>query len=217
MKFEDQLDLMIKEQIIFRGIHDPDIIKAFRKVPRHYFVPEDVQRFSYNDSPMRIGYGQTISQPYIVALMIKLIAPAEDDTVLEIGTGSGYQTALLAEIVKKVYTVERIPELMERARFILDGLGYENVYYHTGDGTKGWDKAYPPVKEFDKIIVSAAAPSPPDTLVKQLKNGGKLVIPTGSKWGQELMLITRQDDKVAEKSYGLCTFVPLIGSEGWKE
>ncbi len=215
MKFEDQREVMVKEQLISRGIHEPAIIKAIRKVPRHHFVPEDLRRFSYNDCPLRIGHKQTISQPYIVAIMMQLISPNEDDLVLEIGTGSGYQTALLAEVVKNVYTVERVPELMDRARFVLDGLGYDNIYYRVGDGTKGWEKAYPPIKEFDKIIVSAAAPSPPKSLLKQLKNGGKLVIPTGNKMGQELKLITKQNDESTEKSFGLCTFVPLIGSEGW--
>lgn len=217
MKFEDQKMFMIERHIIARGIEDSAIIDAFDKVPRHLFVPEELRRYSYQDCPLKIGYNQTISQPYIVAIMLSLLNLSPEESVLEIGTGSGYQTALLAEIAKDVYTVERIPELMSAARFVLDGLGYENIFYRIGDGTKGWEKAFPIKKSFNKIIVSAAAPETPPSLVEQLAEDGKLVIPAGSRWHQDLRVITLKNGTVIDKKCGECTFVPLIGSEGWKE
>jgi len=217
MKFEDQRKRMVETQIARRGIKNPAILAAFEKVPRHLFVPEEYRTFSYQDHPLGIGQGQTISQPYIVAMTLNLLALDKDDLVLEIGTGSGYQTALLAEIVKEVYTVERIPELFMKARTVLKELNYPNIHFRMGDGTKGWEKAYPPCSEFNKIAVSAAAPSVPESLINQLADGGKLVIPTGNRSFQELILVEKRDNQFTKTCFGGCTFVPLIGEEGWKD
>ena len=216
MKFEDQRKRMVETQIAARGITDPALLAAFEKVPRHLFVPEEFRNFSYQDHPLGIGQGQTISQPYIVAMTLDLLNLKKDDLVLEIGTGSGYQTALLAELVGDVYTVERIPELLMKARLVLQELKFSNIHYRIGDGTKGWEKAYPPCTEFDKIAVSAAAPSIPESLINQLAEGGRLVIPAGSRMFQELILVEKKDNIVTNKSCGGCTFVPLIGEEGWQ-
>ena len=217
MKFEDQRKRMVETQIVRRGITKPELLAAFEKVPRHLFVPEEFRAHSYQDHPLGIGQGQTISQPYIVALTLDLLSLQKEDIVLDIGTGSGYQTALLAELVKEVYTVERIPELMLRAKMILKELNYTNIHYRIGDGTKGWEKAYPPRNEFDKIVVSAASPSIPDSLITQLAEGGRLVIPTGNRLFQNLLLVEKREGRLIEKSIGGCAFVPLIGEEGWKD
>ncbi|MDO9576958.1 MAG: protein-L-isoaspartate(D-aspartate) O-methyltransferase [Candidatus Cloacimonadales bacterium] len=217
MKFEDQRKLMIQQQIERRGIVDPRVLEAFYKVERHLFVDEDARHLAYNDSPLGIGSGQTISQPYIVALMMELADVQPDHKVLEIGTGSGYQTALLAEIAKEVYTVERIHVLIERAKILLQELGYENIFYKSGDGTRGWEGSFPVCKEFDRIIVSAAAPEVPASLIEQLAIGGKLVIPAGQRSFQELILVERKENGYEETRHGGCTFVPLIGEEGWHE
>ena len=217
MKFEDQRKIMTERQIKGRGIYATSLLNAFSKVPRDLFVPEEMRRFAYQDAPLSIGKGQTISQPYIIALMLDLLRIQPKDKVLEIGTGSGYQTALLAEVADEVFTVERISDLLDEARVILDGLGYKNIYYHIGDGTKGWEEASPPRDSFDKIVVSAAAPSIPSSLINQLADNGRLVIPTGSKMWQELMLVTKHGDRIEKKKYGNCTFVPLIGTEGWSK
>jgi len=216
MKYDDLRNLMVDKYLLPRNIRSEALIDSFRTVPRHLFVPEDYRKFAYDDYPLDIGHGQTISQPYMVALMLDLLDTTKEDVVLEIGTGSGYQTALLAEISKEVFTVERISSLMIQARSVLDELKYQNIYYRIGDGTKGWEKAYPIRQQFDKIVVSAASPSLPDSLLKQLAEGGKLVIPVGSKGMQELLLITREGDRYIEQKHGGCTFVPLIGNEGWQ-
>ncbi|MBW6516452.1 MAG: protein-L-isoaspartate(D-aspartate) O-methyltransferase [Candidatus Cloacimonetes bacterium] len=216
MKFEDQRKRMVENQIAARGIKNPELLAAFLKVPRHLFVPEEYRNYSYQDHPLGIGQGQTISQPYIVAMTLDLLCLSKEDIVLEIGTGSGYQTALIAEMVKEVYTVERIPELLMNARIILKGMNYDNIHFRVGDGTKGWEKAYPPCSKFNKIAVSAAAPHVPESLILQLAEGGKLVIPAGNRMFQELLLVEKQGDQIIKKSYGGCTFVPLIGEEGWK-
>ncbi len=217
MKFADQRKRMITAQIARRGIDNPELLAAFEKVPRHLFVPEEFRKYTYQDHPLGIGQGQTISQPYIVALTLDLLSLKKTDFVLDVGTGSGYQTAILAEIVKEVYTVERIPELLMRARAILKQLDYTNIHYHVGDGTKGWNKAYPPRKEFDKIVVAAAAPTIPESLLHQLAEGGKMVIPKGSRAFQELILVEKKEGRIVERSFGGCAFVPLIGEEGWKD
>jgi len=217
MKFEDQRKLMVRDQIVHRGVHDAKVLAAFHKVERHRFVDIDARHLAYNDSPLSIGNGQTISQPYIVALMMELADISSDHKVLEIGTGSGYQTALLAEIVKEVYTVERIHFLSQRAQSLLSELGYENIYYRSGDGSMGWEGGFPACKEFDRIIVTAAAPKVPESLVEQLAPGGKLVIPAGERSFQELILVERKEDGYEETRHGGCTFVPLIGEEGWHE
>jgi len=215
MKFIDQRRLMVEEQIKRRGIESENIIAAMLKVERHVFVPEDIKHLSYRDYPLSIGRGQTISQPYIVALMLQLLEIEKGDKVLEIGTGSGYQTALLAEIAESVYTVERIDILLLKARDLLDKMSYKNIYYQIGDGTIGWIEGYPACSEFNKIIVSAAAPDIPESLMEQLAEGGIMVIPAGSRRNQELIVIKKIGDEFITANHEGCAFVPLIGKEGW--
>jgi len=217
MRHRSTRENMIKYQLVTRGISDENVLKAFLKVKRHQFVPSEIGHLAYNDSPLSIGEGQTISQPYIVALMMQVLELKASDNVLEIGTGSGYQTALLAEIVNNVYTVERIDSLLQKAKNKLEKLNYDNVYYRSGDGTLGWQAGYPKMEEFDKIIVAAAAPDIPESLTKQLAMNGKLIIPTGSRTLQQLVIITRTKDGYIHTNEGGCTFVPLIGDEGWQE
>lgn len=217
MRFDDQRKRMVKRQIAARGICSKRILEVFLKVPRHQFVPLTLSHLAYNDCPLSIGQGQTISQPYIVALMMDLIDIQPTDRVLEIGTGSGYQTALIAEIAKEVYTVERIGGLLRRAENLLNNMGYRNVYYKIGDGTKGWEYGTPPCKEFEKIIVSAAAPEIPDSLIDQLAVDGLMIIPAGNRFYQELIVIEKKEDNIIHTNHGGCAFVPLIGEEGWQE
>jgi len=217
MIYKASRENMVKYQLVARGITDENVLKAFVKVPRHKFVPIEVDHLSYNDSPLSIGEGQTISQPYIVALMLQILELKESDKVLEIGTGSGYQTALLAEIVNKVYTVERIRSLIDCAEHLLDNLGYENIDYKFGDGTLGWENGEHQQNMFDKIIVAAGAPDIPESLVRQLAMNGKLIIPTGDRTLQHLAVITKTEDGYIHTNEGGCKFVPLIGDEGWQE
>jgi len=193
MRWEDQRKLMVNEQIIDRNIDDLIIVEAFLKVPREVFVAEEMKHLAYEDAPLAIGHNQTISQPFTVAYMMKALQLSSNDVVLEIGTGSGYQTALLAESVKKVYTIERISALSNKAKPILDALGYSNVEYYVGDGTLGW---YDNSVMFDKIIVTAGAPKIPDALLNQLKNGGRMVIPVGEHSLQLYSLATPNGQKV---------------------
>lgn len=216
MKLNSYREMMVERQLESRGIIDERLLDAFRKVPRHRFVPPEIQHLAYQDSPLSIGEGQTISQPYMVALMLETLNLKKSDTVLEIGTGSGYQTALLAELASEVYTVERIGTLMANAKAILTELGYDNIYYKTGDGSKGWEGGNPPCDSFDKIIVAAAAPKIPSSLMKQLKLGGVLSIPLGSRFMQDLVVIHKDEDGITHTSRGGCAFVPLIGDEGWE-
>ena len=212
MKFEDQRRKMVETQIMRRGISDETVLAALLKVPRELFVPQEFQHLAYDDSPLSIGNGQTISQPYIVALMMELLELKNSDKVLEIGTGSGYQTALLAEICAEVFTVERIGALSVLARKVLREAGYENIHFKIGDGSLGWnDKT-----KFDKIIVTAASPKIPPPLLNQLQEGGIMVIPTGSKFMQNLIVIINKNGEFVRKNHGGCTFVPLIGEEGWQ-
>lgn len=203
------------ERIQAKGINDPDVINAVATVPRHRFVPEPMRRRGYDDSALPIGFGQTISQPSLQALYLQTLGLGPDDTVLEIGAGSGYQTALLAELAGNVYAVERIPELTQRAREVLDELGYRNIALVTKDGTVGWSKYAP----YDAILVGAAAPGIPDTLVEQLAApGGRLLIPVGDRNTQELVLVTREEDGgTRQEGVTGCVFVPLIGRFGWPE
>jgi len=217
MKYNASKENMIKYQLINRGITDENVLKAFWKVPRHKFVPKEIEHLAYSDSPLSIGEGQTISQPYIVALMMQMLELQESDSVLEIGTGSGYQTALLAEIVSQVFTVERINSLIVNAEKLLNEIGYENINYKFGDGTLGWLGGKPEQDKFDKIIVAAAAPDIPGSLTSQLAINGKLIIPTGNRTFQQLVVITRTEDGYVHTNEGGCTFVPLIGDQGWKE
>ncbi|MDA3814277.1 MAG: protein-L-isoaspartate(D-aspartate) O-methyltransferase [Candidatus Cloacimonetes bacterium] len=217
MKNRSSCGNMIKYQLVARGIIDEKVLKAFSSVPRHLFVPDEIRYLAYNDSPLSIGEGQTISQPYIVALMMQILELKESDKVLEIGTGSGYQTALLAEIATEVFTVERINSLIQKAENLLNDLGYKNIFYRFGDGTLGWKDGNPEQNKFDKIIVAAAAPDIPESLTSQLAMNGKLIIPTGNRTFQQLVVITRTEDGYIHTNEGGCTFVPLIGDEGWQE
>ncbi|RLG71669.1 MAG: protein-L-isoaspartate O-methyltransferase [Methanobacteriota archaeon] len=198
---------MIQEDLMGRDITDKKVLEAMAKVPRHLFVPKKYRNQAYADHPLPIGYGQTISQPYVVALMTQALELKPQDKVLEIGTGSGYQAAILAEIVKEVYTIEIIPELAERARKTLESLGY-NVQVKTGDGYYGWEEKAP----FDAIIVTAAASHIPPPLLEQLKEGGRLIIPLGStKYYQTLTLIKKKDGKLETKHLTTVRFVPMTG------
>ena len=193
------------------GIVEPEILRAFDEVPRHLFVPTGVRHRAYEDAPLPIGSGQTISQPYIHARYLQVLALTGRERVLEIGTGSGYQTALLARLAEQVFTIERIPALLEPAREILQRLGVRNVSFLLGDGTVGW-RDYAP---YDAILVGAAAPEVPRPLVEQLADGGRMLIPTGDREEQVLALVTRRGDDVERKDLAPVRFVPLLGSHGW--
>ncbi|HHU75363.1 MAG TPA: protein-L-isoaspartate(D-aspartate) O-methyltransferase [Firmicutes bacterium] len=201
---------MISEQLEPRGIDNLQLLSAFRKVPRHLFVTEEKRHLAYNDYPLSIGEKQTISQPYIVALMTQSLQPQRHEKVLEIGTGSGYQAAILAELVKHVYTVERIERLSLRAKRVLDELGYNNISYKSGDGAAGWPEKGP----FDSIVVTAAADKIPTMLLEQLLPEGRMVIPVGNPFLQDLLLITKEKEGTGIQQQKLCgcRFVPLISS-----
>jgi protein-L-isoaspartate(D-aspartate) O-methyltransferase len=213
MKFKRMREKMVSTQIEARGIHDYGVLEAMRGVPRHLFVGEALQDQAYGDFPLPIGEGQTISQPYIVAEMTQALELTKDDRVLEIGTGSGYQTAILAELAFRVYTIERVRELFIKARKLLDQLGYHNVIAKCSDGTLGWPDESP----FDAIIVTAGAPEVPDKLVQQLTIDGCMVIPVGDRFSQTLRRIRRAEDGIQDTSLGGCRFVKLIGEHGWRE
>jgi protein-L-isoaspartate(D-aspartate) O-methyltransferase len=202
---------MVEEQIISRGIKDPKLIEAMKKVPRHLFVEEALQSQAYNDHPLPIGEKQTISQPYMVALMTEALQLTGKAKVLEIGTGSGYQTAVLAEISEKVFSIERIRSLAIKARKLLYELGYFNVEIKIFDGTFGWVEEAP----FDAIMVTAGAPDIPQPLVDQLAMGGRLVIPLGDPSIQDLIRIIKTEEGIKKEDLGGCRFVKLIGRYGW--
>jgi protein-L-isoaspartate(D-aspartate) O-methyltransferase len=204
---------MVEDQLVRRGIVNQKVLEAMRKIKRHLFVNENEQDRAYDDTPLTIPCSQTISQPYMVGLMTELIGPDETKTVLEIGTGSGYQAAVLAETCKQVYSIERHQELAEHANNILKKLGYENVEIKTDDGTVGWKEKAP----FDGIIVTAGAPEVPDILVEQLNEQGKMVIPVGTHYRQNLELVQKRGDSYIKKTICGCIFVPLIGRGGWAE
>jgi protein-L-isoaspartate(D-aspartate) O-methyltransferase len=206
-------DMMVDYQLIPRGIKDQRVLDAMRKVPRHLFVPEHIRHSAYDDMALPIGEDQTISQPYMVAIMTELLELEGNEKVLEIGTGSGYQAAILAELAKEVYTIERFSTLAEQARKRLNELGYNNVFVMVGDGTKGLEEKAP----FDRIIVTAAAPKIPEPLVKQLKEGGIIVVPIGERFSQILIKGKKEKDKIIEEYHTPCVFVPLVGEYGWKE
>ena len=203
---------MVQEQIRQRGIGDPRLLAAFSKVSREEFVAEDKLGDAYQDHPSPIGYGQTISQPYIVALMLASLKLTGSERVLEIGTGSGYQTALLAELCREVFSIERVSSLAASAQGLLDGLGYRNIQYRVGDGTLGWPDEAP----FDAIVVSAAPREIPPALESQIAVGGRMVIPVGDRGAQQLALVERHlDDRLLHRNLGGCVFVKLIGAQGW--
>lgn len=204
--FTQQRELMVERQISGRGISNPFVINAFLNVPRHEFVPSFDQELAYVDSPLPIGYGQTISQPYIVALMTELLVPMPESRVLEIGTGSGYQAAILASIVREVYTIEVVPELQETAHADLDRLGYKNIQYKVGDGYFGWPEAAP----FDGILVAAASADIPEPLLEQLVDGGRLIIPVGTSFDyQTLKLVRKKNHRFDIANCGDVRFVPF--------
>jgi protein-L-isoaspartate(D-aspartate) O-methyltransferase len=202
---------MVAEQLAARGITDQRVLDAMNRVPRELFVDEQDRGRAYLDMPLRIGFGQTISQPYMVALIVQEADVHEGDRVLDIGTGSGYQAAVLAELGAEVHTIERIPELAERARERLSRAGYENVTVHVGDGTLGLPEEAP----FDAITVAAAAPDVPMSLYEQLVPGGRLVVPVGGPGGQRLEIVVRSPEGPAVRRSVPCRFVPLLGEEGY--
>jgi len=192
-------------------IADKRVIEAMKHVPREAFVSQEQYRAAYDDRPLSIGFGQTISQPFIVALMVQALELRGDEKVLELGTGSGYEAAILAELAQKVVTVECIPELAKSARQVLDNLGYSNIEVHVSGRTLGWPEEAP----YDAIIVSAGAPTVPEVLLEQLDWNGRLIIPVGSRWQQELVRVTKLRKKNHIENLGGCYFVPLIGEGAW--
>jgi protein-L-isoaspartate(D-aspartate) O-methyltransferase len=206
-------NLMVAEQIEQRGVHDPRVLDAMRRVPRELFVPPEQRNWAFHDGPLPIGWKQTISQPYIVAFMAEQLHLKGDENVLEVGTGSGYQAAVLSLLARTVHTVELVPRLAEKARLTLFGLGYKNVTVHTGDGTLGWPLTAP----YHGIIVTAAAPRPPQPLLEQLAEDGLMIIPIGQQEGQLLQLWRKTGDQFDHEDILPVTFVPLRGQFGWKE
>lgn len=213
-RYRKQRMRMVDTQIRSRGIRDVRVLRAMEETPRHLFVEEALRDQAYNDNPLPIGERQTISQPYIVALMTEALALQEMDKVLEIGTGSGYQTAVLAQLADRVCSIERISSLAGAARRMLDYLNAYNVAIRVGDGTFGWKEESP----FDAILVTAGAPKIPSLLIEQLKAGGRLVIPVGDRYTQTLIRATRLSEKtldIKKEDLGGCRFVDLIGEHGW--
>lgn len=202
---------MVEQQLAARGITDARVLEAMERVPRHLFVPPARRSAAYDDTPLPLGEGQTISQPYMVAWMTELLELEGDETVLEIGTGSGYQAAILGVLAARVYTVERIEELAAGAGARLNELGFENVRIVVGDGSKGLPEHAP----YDAIIVTAGSPAVPEVLVDQLAVGGRMVIPVGTSSMQMLTLVTRDEEGVRHREIGTCVFVPLVGMYGW--
>ena len=212
-KFIRQREEMVKHQIEARGISDAKVLAAMATVPRHLFVSEALVDQAYGDFPLPIGDQQTISQPYIVAEMTQALQLSINDRVLEVGTGSGYQAAILAEIAYRVYSIERIHSLMIKARRILDTLQYHNVVTRYSDGTLGWEEESP----FDAIIVTAGAPTIPQALVDQLADGGRMVVPVGDQHSQELIKIYKDAKEIHQTNMGGCRFVKLVGQYGWRQ
>jgi protein-L-isoaspartate(D-aspartate) O-methyltransferase len=212
-EYAAERERMVYNQIEARGVRDQRVLDAMRTVPRHLFVPAYQVGAAYRDTPLAIGQGQTISQPYIVALMTELLELAGDERVLEIGTGSGYQAAILGRLAAKVITIERFAELAQEARERLSRLGYANVRVEVGDGTLGW----PPDAPYDGIIVTAASPELPEPLPDQLADGGRLVVPVGPRWTQHLVRLRRRGGTFTTESLIGVAFVPLIGAHGWQD
>ena len=204
---------MVEDQLVKRGIKNQAVLQAMRKIKRHLFVDEKERDRAYDDTPLSIPCSQTISQPYMVALMTELIEPDKNKKVLEIGTGSGYQTAILAETCKQVYSIERHKELAEQAKVILKKIGCHNVTIKTDDGTTGWKAKAP----YNAIVVTAGAPEVPDIFVEQLIDQGIMVIPVGTHYRQNLELVQKRGDSYIKKTICGCIFVPLIGRGGWAE
>ena len=212
IKYERQRQDMVKRQIEARGVTDPKVLAAMYKVPRHLFVSDALRDQAYGDFPLPIGEQQTISQPYIVAEMTQALQPGKDDRILEIGTGSGYQAAILAEIVFRVYTIEKIYTLYTKSRKLFDKLHYHNIVTKYSDGTSGWEDESP----FDGIIVTAGSPGIPKPLVSQLAVGGRMVIPVGDLYSQELIKLYKDEHGIRKTNLGGCRFVKLVGEYGWR-
>lgn len=213
--YEEERSRMVREHLMERGIRDERVLEVMAEVPRHLFVPQEHRRHAYADSPLPIGSEQTISQPYIVAYMTELLGLRGEECVLEVGTGSGYQAAILGLLAQEVHTIERHPNLARIARTLLEDLGFDNIYVHVGDGTLGWAACAP----FDAIIVTAAAPEAPKPLLDQLAPGGCLVVPVGGARGQVLERWTRgmKQDVYQKERLAPVAFVPLLGEFGWKQ
>ena len=211
MGYDMLREMMVATQLVARGIKDTHVLEAMNKVPRHLFIPEALWARAYEDVALPIGEGQTISQPYMVAVMTELLELSGDEKVLEIGTGSGYQAAVLSELAHEVFTIERVPVLADESRARLAGLGYNNVTVLTGDGSKGLEDKAP----FDRIIITAAAPELPEILVKQLKEDGIIVAPVGERFSQVVIKGRKKKGVLAEEFHTPCVFVPLIGEYGW--
>jgi len=210
--YNEQRKRMVENQIIARGIKDARVINAMKKVERHLFVPEEARKYAYRDGPLSIGEGQTISQPYIVAFMTEYLEPGPSMKVLEIGTGSGYQAAVLAEIVDEVYTMEIVETLGTRAKKLLDRLGYDNVHVKIGDGYEGWAEHAP----YDAIIVTCAPNDIPEPLSKQLAEGGRMIIPVGGSGIQYLVLNVKKNGRIRQQSVLPVRFVPMVNEKGRK-
>jgi protein-L-isoaspartate(D-aspartate) O-methyltransferase len=213
MEYDYLREMMVESQLVPRGIRDERVLDAMRRVPRHLFVDELIRHSAYDDMALPIGEGQTISQPYMVAVMTELLELEGREKILEIGTGSGYQAAILSELAKEVWTIERIAVLTERAKEIFVSLGCENIRLKTGDGTLGWPEEAP----YDRIIITAASPKIPDPLMDQLAVNGILLAPVGSRYSQQLLKIRKTTQGVTEEYHTPCVFVPLIGEHGWKD
>lgn len=209
--YDKEREHMVESQLVRRGIKDRRVLDAMRQVPRHLFIPKDTRGLAYCDGPLPIGQGQTISQPYIVALMTELLELTGQEKVLELGTGSGYQAAILSRLVSQVYTVERHAALAEQAEKVFAQLGYDNIVISVGDGTLGWPEYSP----YEAIIVTAAAPDVPQPLMEQLADGGRLVAPVGSRWSQVLAKVKRQGETLTKEHLTAVAFVPLVGKYGW--
>jgi protein-L-isoaspartate(D-aspartate) O-methyltransferase len=211
--YRREREAMVRDQLKRRNLRDQRVLDSMAAIPRHLFVPEEQRHLAYIDAPLPIGKGQTISQPYIVALMTELLELGKQDRVLEIGTGSGYQAAILSQVAGEVFTIERIPELAKRAEKVLADLGIENVRVLTGDGSEGLVQHMP----YNGIIVTAAAPEVPKPLEQQLAQGGRLVVPVGSRMGQVLEVWQRRGEEMVCEKMAPVAFVPLIGKHGWPE
>lgn len=210
--FQKLRNLMVDTQLIPRGIRDPRVLEAMRKVPRHLFMDESMWYKAYDDMALPVGEGQTISQPYMVAVMTEFLDLKGAEKVLEIGTGSGYQAAILAELSMELYTIERIQSLSQKAGETLRSLGYVNIHLMVGDGTLGWPEAAP----FDRILITAGAPEIPEPLIEQLADGGMILAPVGDRFSQQLIRVTKQKGKLLKEYHTPCVFVPLVGEYGWK-
>lgn len=212
-KFVHERFRMVDEQLRMRGIQDPRVLAVYKLIPRHLFVPKESRPWAYADCPQPIGFGQTISQPYVTALMSESLHLTGPERVLEVGTGSGYQTAILSQLSAEVHTIEIIPELAERAARTFIELGLTNIHSHIGDGSQGWPESAP----YDAILVAAAAPRVPALLLDQLAEGGRMILPIGARGGQQLELWRREQGGFEHEVILLVAFVPLRGKDGWPE